>query len=103
VSDYLVRQSFSAQRARQLGHAIVEFTSPEVKAVAAYEYSRRNHGGEWLLVEMAVQAKKRIAIERTQITLLTSDEQTIPLASQQEFLDGHTMIGPSYFVAGLER
>ena len=82
----------SAQRVRQLGHAIVEFTSPEVKAVAAYEYSRRNHGGEWLLVEMAVQAKKRIAIERTQITLLTSDEQTIRLASQQDFLDGHTMI-----------
>jgi hypothetical protein len=82
----------SAQRVRQLGRSIVEFSSPEVKAVAAYEYSRRNHGGEWLLVEMAVQARKRIAIERMQITLLTSDEQTIPLASQQEFLDGHTMI-----------
>ncbi|HEU4692603.1 MAG TPA: hypothetical protein VFS23_29780 [Vicinamibacterales bacterium] len=82
----------SAQRVRQLGRSIVEFSSPEVKTVAAYEYSRRNHGGEWLLVEIAVQAKKRIAIERSQITLLTSDEQTIPLASQQEFLDGHTMI-----------
>ena len=82
----------SAQRVSQLGHAIVQFTSPDVKAVAAYEYSRRNHGGEWLLVEMAVQASKRIAIERAQISLLTSDEQTIPLASQQEFLDGHTML-----------
>ena len=82
----------SAQRVRQLGRSIVEFSSPEVKAVAAYEYSRRNHGGEWLLVEMAVQARKRIAIERMQIALRTSDERTIPLASQQEFLDGHTMI-----------
>ena len=80
------------QRVKQLGHAIVEFSSPDVKAVVAYEYSRRNHGGEWLLVETAVQAKKRIAIERGQITLLTSDEQRIPLASQQDFLDGHTMI-----------
>jgi len=26
-----------------------------VKAVAAYEYSRRNHSGEWLLIEFAVQ------------------------------------------------
>ena len=82
----------SAQRAKQLGHAIVEFRSPDVKAVAAYEYSRRNHSGEWLLIEFAVQAQKRIAIERTEINLLTPDERRIPLASQQEFLDGHDML-----------
>ncbi len=56
------------------------------------KYSRRNHSGEWLLVEFAVQAQKRIAIERTEIHLLTSDERAIPLASQQEFLDGHDML-----------
>ena len=82
----------SAQRVKQLGQAIVEFRSPDVKAVAAYEYSRRNHGGEWLLIEFAVQAQKRIAIERAEIHLLTSDERRIPLASQQEFLDGHEML-----------
>ena len=82
----------SAQRVKQLGHAIVEFRSPDVKAVAAYEYSRRNHDGEWLLVELAVQAQDRIAIERDHISLLTSDERTIPLATQQEFLDGHLML-----------
>ncbi|HVQ12835.1 MAG TPA: hypothetical protein VMS40_04560, partial [Vicinamibacterales bacterium] len=49
----------SAQRVKQLGHAIVEFRSPDVKAVAAYEYSRRTHSGEWLLIELAVQATKR--------------------------------------------
>jgi hypothetical protein len=82
----------SAQPVKQLGHAIVEFRSPDVKAVAAYEYSRRNHGGEWLLIEFAAQAQKRIAIERAEIHLLTSDERRIPLASQQEFLDGHDML-----------
>jgi hypothetical protein len=82
----------SAQRVKQWGHAIVEYRSPDVKAVAAYEYSRRNHAGEWLLVQLAIQAVDRIAIERDQIHLLTSDERTIPLASQQEFLDGHEMI-----------
>ena len=82
----------SAQRVKQLGHAIVEFSSPDVKVVAAYEYSRRNHDGEWLLVELAAQAKKRIAIERAQIHLLTADERRIALASQQEFLDGHQML-----------
>jgi hypothetical protein len=82
----------SAQRVKQLGHAIVEFSSPDVKVVAAYEYSRRNHSGEWLLIELAVQAKKRIAIERNQITVLTADERTIPLGMQQDFLDGHEML-----------
>ena len=82
----------SAQRVNQLGHAIVEFRSADVKAVAAYEYSRRNHSGEWLLVELAIQSKDRIAIERDQISLLTPGERMIPLASQQEFLDGHLML-----------
>jgi hypothetical protein len=82
----------SAQRVKQLGHAIVEFRSPDVKAVAAYEYSRRNHAAEWLLLELAVQATKRIAIERAQIHLLTAEERRISLASQQEFLDGHQML-----------
>ena len=81
-----------AQRVKQWGNAIVEYRSPDVKAVAAYEYSRRNHTGEWLLVQLAVQAAGRIAIEREQIHLLTSDERAIPLASQQDFLDGHEMI-----------
>ena len=77
----------SAQRVKQQGHAIVEYSSPEVKAVAAYQYSRRNHSGSWLLVELAIQAKSRIAIERSQITLRTPNERNVPLAAQQEFLD----------------
>jgi len=38
----LAAEVLSAQRVKQLGHAIVEFKSPDVKAVAAYEYSRRS-------------------------------------------------------------
>jgi hypothetical protein len=88
----LASEFVAAQRVKQLGHSIVEFRSPDVKAVAAYEYSRRNHSGEWLLIELAVQAQKRIAIERNQIALLTADERKIPLAMQQEFLDSHEML-----------
>jgi len=84
----------SAQRVKQQGHAIVEYSSPQVKTLAAYEYSRRNHSGAWLLIELAVQAKSRIAIERTQITLRTPDERNVPLATQQQFLDDHVTITP---------
>jgi len=77
-------------RVRQHGRAIVEYSSPQIKAVAAYEYSRRNHKGAWLLVELAVQTKERVAIHRDQISLLSADERRrIPVASQEQFLEDH--------------
>ena len=78
---------FAQARITQQGRATVQYSSPAVKAVAAYEYSRRNLSGPWLLIELAVQAKERIAIERNQISLLTPDEKKIPLATQEQFLD----------------
>jgi hypothetical protein len=92
VGVLLASDFVAAQRVKQLGRSIVEFRSRDVKAVAAYEYSRRNHSGEWLLVEFAVQATKRIAIERDQISLLTAAERKIPLGMQQDFLEGHEML-----------
>jgi hypothetical protein len=84
----------SAQRVTQRGHAIVEYSSPQVKVVAAYEYSRRTHNGPWLLIELAVQATPRIAIQRSQITLRTPDERNVPLATQQQYLDDRETITP---------
>lgn len=79
-------------RITQEGRAIVQYSSPAVKAVAAYEHARRNHSGPWLLIELAVQAKERIAIERGQISLLTPDERRIPLATQEQFLQDQDQI-----------
>ena len=76
-------------RIRQQGRAIVEYRSPEVNAVAAYEYSQRNHGGTWLLIELGVQSAKRIAVHRNQISLVGPDERRVPVATQQQFLDDH--------------
>lgn len=90
ASAALVAQSQA--QLRQVGRAIVEYRSKTVNAVAAYEYSRTNHEGAWLLVELAVLAADRIAIERNQISLLTPKEQVVPVASQQEFLEDHQAI-----------
>jgi hypothetical protein len=76
----------------QQGRATVEYRSPEVNAVAAYDYSQRNHRGPWLLVELAVQTKARVAIHRDQISLLTPDERIIRVASQQQYLDDHAVL-----------
>ena len=85
TSGYLSAQG----RVRQQGRAIVEYRSPEVTAVAAYEYSQRNHGSTWLLIEFGVQSAKRIAIHRDEISLRGPDERTVPVATQQQFLEDH--------------
>jgi hypothetical protein len=84
----------SAQRIKQLGNAIVEYSSPQVKAVVAYEYSRRNHSSAWVLVELAIQAQSRIVIDRSQISFITPDERSVPLATQQQFIDDHETLSP---------
>lgn len=74
---------------RQVGRAIVEYRSPDVKAVAAYEYSHRTHAGAWLLIELAVESSARIAFHRDQLSLVGPDERVFPMATQQQFLDDH--------------
>lgn len=85
VSGYLSAQG----RVKLHGRAIAEYRSPEVAAVAAYEYSQRNHAGAWLLVEFGVQATKRIAVHRNEISLIAPDERMVPVATQEQFLEDH--------------
>jgi hypothetical protein len=82
---------------KQYGRAIVQYRSPEVSAVASYEYSQKNHAGPWLLIEFAVQATKdRIAIERDQISLRTPGEGIVRLAAHMEYLDDRSTLTRLY-------
>lgn len=69
------------------GRATVLVRGPEGNAVASWDYSRTNHNGPWLLIELAIQAKKRVAVDRNQITLLTPKEEIVRLATQPQFLE----------------
>src|SRR4051812_16926335 len=74
-------------KVKQYGRATVEYRSDDVAVVANYDYSQKNHDGAWLLVTFAVQSLKGpIVIERTDLTLRAPDGMTIPLATQQLFL-----------------
>ena len=79
-------------RIKEYGRAIVQYSSPEVKAVASYGYAQQNHDSAWLLIEFAVLAKERIAVHRNEFSLLTPDERRVPLATQQQFLEDHQVI-----------
>ena len=83
ASGYVAAQG----QVKQHGRAIDEYRSPEMVAVAAYEYSQREHAGAWILIQFAVLTRERIAFHRDQITLLRPDEQRIRLATQQMFID----------------
>ncbi len=86
----------SAQgKVKQYGRATVEYLSDEVAAVANYDYSQKNHQGPWLLMGFAVQGRKGpIVIKRDDLTLRTPDERSIPVATQQLFLQDSTLLTP---------
>lgn len=80
---------------KQYGRATVEYRSDDVAVVANYDYSQKKHDGPWLLIEFAVQARKGpIVIQRTELTLLTPGEQTVPVATQQLFLQDSELLTP---------
>jgi hypothetical protein len=84
-------------KVKQYGRATVEYRSNDVAVVANYDYSQKNHDGPWLLVTFAVQGLKTpIVIERTDLTLRTPDGKTIPLASQQLFLQDNQQLTPLF-------
>ena len=68
--------------ARSRGRSTVEFNDKQVHVVASYDYSQREHDGRWLLIQIAMSAKKRMVIERDWIVLRTADDREFPLATQ---------------------
>jgi hypothetical protein len=88
--------ALSAQgKVKQYGRATVEYRSDDVAVVANYDYSQKKHDGPWLLIDFAIQGRKgAIVIQRTELTLQTPDEQTVPLATQQLFLQDSKSLTP---------
>lgn len=84
-------------RVKQYGRATVEYRSADVAVVANYDYSQKNHAGPWLLVTFAVQGLKApIVIQRTDLLMHAPDGTTIPLATQQLFLQDHEQLTPLF-------
>jgi len=95
----------SAQgKVKQYGRATVQYLSDQVAVVANYDYSQKNHDGDWLLIGFAVQGRKGpIVIQRTDLSLQTPDGRTIPVATQQVFLQESQMLTPLFQNAAIWR
>ena len=82
VSTVVVTTQAEFPFARNRGRATVEFNDKQVHVVASYDYSQREHDGRWLLIQIAMSAKKSMVIERDWIVLRTADDREFPLATQ---------------------
>jgi hypothetical protein len=75
-------------RTKPYGRATVQYEDPQVKAVAIYDYSQRNHNQPWLLVQFGVALSQRTEIRRENFHIVQMpDRREVPLATQQQFLD----------------
>jgi hypothetical protein len=77
----------TGQTVKKLGNAIVEFRDPSAQAMIAYEYSNRFHSDKWLMIDAAIRTKDHLKFDRTAFTLTMPDETSIPLATQERFLE----------------
>ena len=83
----------SAQSPRQrelpnvtpLGAALTEYKDPQVRALAAYYHSQRNHDSAWLLIEFGVASPQPLVLRRTAVALVTPAADVVPLATQQRW------------------
>ena len=88
----LVPDSSSAQTSREmfprtsdLGRAVIEYEDDAIQVVAAYNYSQRNHDSRWLLIEVGVTTRDAMRFRSEDITLVTPEGRTVPVASQRAF------------------
>jgi len=71
---------------RSHGRATVEFRDDKVHAVAIYDYSQRNHGGGWILIQTGVAVQPRTTIKRDNFQILMPGGRAVPLPTQKQFL-----------------
>ena len=71
---------------RSYGRATVEFQDDKVHAVAIYDYSQRNHGGGWILIQTGIAVQPRTTIKRDNFQILMPGGRACSPPKQQQFL-----------------
>jgi len=83
---HLLAQERSFPRTKQMGRATVEYKDEILQIVASYDYSQRYHSSNWLLIDVAAWTKRRLILERDNITLVTPSGSQTMVAAQRRFL-----------------
>ena|SRR5688500_7328214 len=83
AAPHLTAQEVSSS-VKKRGKAVVEYRDKDIKVVAAYNYSQRNHDSRWLYIQAGLTTHDETIFKREAIALRTPDGRTIPLATQRE-------------------
>jgi hypothetical protein len=70
---------------KELGRAVGQYEDALLQVVVAYNYSQREHGSRWILIQAAVASRRPMKIRREGFFLQTPDVRVIDLASQRRF------------------
>ena len=68
---------------KKSGRATSEYRHQGFHVVINYDYSQRNHRGNWLLVDIAMASTNRFVLHRDNISISTPDGRTVKLATQE--------------------
>jgi hypothetical protein len=90
-----VPQAFAAESTvEQVGSAVVKYEGSNIQAAVGYRFADDTLGSKWLFLDFAATGTEgeSVAIARTKISVQTPDGNTVPLATQKEFLDAYNQL-----------
>jgi hypothetical protein len=82
----LAAQDTQRPSVAQVGRATVLVRHGSTRAVVAYDYSQRYHAQKWLLLNLGLSTRARLALRPGDVALVTPDGYRTPLPSRKAFL-----------------
>ncbi len=78
---------WSFPHTRPNGRATPEYDRNGLHIVVNYDYAQRNHKTKWLLLDLAIASRQSFVLHSKDVTLLTPDGRSLPVAPQEELLE----------------
>lgn len=72
----------------QIGRATVEYRNDDLRVVAAYDYSQREHAEPWLLFDVGVTAQRDRWLKPDDFALVMPDGRVVDTPTQSEWRRG---------------
>jgi len=78
----------------RVGKYLLMSKTPELEVVIGYRHAQNSLGAPWLLLEVAMTSPsgKTATVERSEVSVVTPDGKTIPLATQKEFTEAYSSL-----------
>jgi hypothetical protein len=80
---------------KQVGATVLVYRGPQLDMVLSYKYAKYHPTGSWLLLDTAMMsANGIIEVPRSAISVRTPAGEVVPMASEEAFLQGYSVLSP---------